>query len=208
MGAREKVALSGQTGVPVDDGARSPFLLANRVGERGPERADEPVNNGTMISLTSDNDIEKTLLATIAVGGSVEALEKLDKLCFGDEGNQKFFEELRMMHEAGHPLGDPQALARWFTSEAVKRRWGDVNVVYEAAELGEFFVTTAHLEYYLREVYRDWLRRSLQLLCVRTIEQIEQHDDPLAALRFLTHHTDRLYEKVADRFPETLEGTA
>lgn len=163
--------------------------------------------------------IERALIATIAIGGCTEALKKLTPNRFADQQCRALFEELRLMDEAGVPVGDPSAMAHWFASEWAKSRWrkrfsgGAMDLTCSMAALCDdgWPGTTAHLDYYLREVNKAALRRNLYAVAHRWIDLIEDEQyeqDPVGALQAMTAELDRLTAKVYTVFPEALETTS
>jgi len=156
-----------------------------------------------------DDDTEKSLLANIAIGGEAGLIARLDVRCFGGLDNRLVFEELRLMKESGAPLGDPHALARWFSSAACKRRWAkhERHPGLTMAEAGERYVSSAHSPYYLSCVYRDWLRRSQEWVAAEWVRRLQDGADPLEVWQEINGLLDGLHEKVAERFPKSLEAT-
>ena len=165
--------------------------------------------SNTDIASISDKKCERALLASIWCCGNVGLLSRLDEQDFFDLGNLVVFRELRLMAEAGEPLGDGVSAGRWFSGVAAKRRAsaaGEGNLVALAFETFKEFVTSAHDDYYLKVLRRDRLRRSLQMLGVKLLEANRIEDrEPTKTLEWLQSSVDRIWDKASEVFPELAE---
>lgn len=162
--------------------------------------------------------IERALIATIAIGGCTEVLKELTPNRFADLECRALFEELRLMDEAGVPVGDAAAMAHWFSSESAKGRWrkrfgdGTLGLPCSIATICDDWWpgTNAHLGHYMEELNKAALRRNLFAVAHRWIDLLEDEQferDPVGALQAMTAELDRLTAKVYTVFPEALEAT-
>ena len=149
---------------------------------------------------------EVAILASVFQTANVELLGRLETMDFYYPHTRLLYEELRLLVEAGDPLGDSVANALWFTSDSAKQRAakaGEKNFPALAAEMFGQFVTSAHDGYYLKVLRRNRLRRSLQILSLQLAERNCKEDrEPVKTIEWLQGAVDQIWDKAAEVFPE------
>ena len=179
-----------------------------RSGSGSNERKQDMAGNTT--KAIADKGCEVAILASVFQTANVELLGRLETMDFHYPHTRLLYEELRLLVEAGEPLGVSVANALWFTSDSAKQRAakaGEKNLSALAAEVFGEFVTSAHDGYYLKVLRRNRLRRSLKRLSVQLAERNCKEDrEPVKTLEWLQVALDQIWEKASEVFPELVSA--
>lgn len=157
-----------------------------------------------------DKRAEQALLAMVFGYGDVTLLERLDEKDFFLPEHKFLLREARLMEEAGQPIGDPVANARWFTSVSTKRRAATAKIDRLPTLIAGVVVDSlgaAHRDFYLKVVRQDRVFRSLLWMAEQIHRKaLEREADPGSLLQWITDATNKLWAKAAEVDPELVEG--
>lgn len=158
---------------------------------------------------------EKALLASIMGRQNAELLAKLDEKDFWNPGSALVFRELRLMVEAGEPMGDAVATPAWFRTPQARARALEAGEEDLAFVLAETLTdpagppglarcsTYAHDEYLLGVLRKLRVRRSMNLFAYEMLKVNKTEElDPMKTLSWARSTFDALWEKIAEVFPD------
>jgi replicative DNA helicase len=162
----------------------------------------------------SDPLAELALLAIAWMTEDVGLMQTLEANDFHDPGHRFMFSEFRLLIESGEPFGEGVSVARWFGTDAVKKRAkvsiGEVRpkelLAIMLQKYAENFLGHAHKDYYLSVIRRDRLRRAIFQVGLRLLEtNIENNSEPWKTVAKLSDWTNQLFEKCYQVFPEKMD---
>lgn len=165
-------------------------------------------------AIPHDPQAESALLMSVWVKSNAGMLERLDVKDFVDPWHVFLFEEFRSMWEAGEPLADGVALARWFRSKDCRGRYraklGEKLDLTQAMarfaqQHSEDWVTSAHDEYYFRVLRKERLRRALITLGTTIVRMAEEElREPWEVLNYNDSQVPGIWAGANETFGEEM----